>query len=183
MCNWRWIVTAFSNGLTEYYGEQYGKNFKEMIHNTPIGDINKDTRDFIYEQFIEYTCTIIRDQIENYEDNILDYVENTINDFYRQIIETDINEISESDRKYVMMDFVSTDITKNRKFFDEIFKKAKRNSMSSKIFIVHKDIEVPSRIYFWIFKTDIITSMENLYDMDPRRRNRYWGRNCPYFSF
>ena len=180
MCNWRWIADSFAKGLKECYGEEYGKNFKEMIYRTPIGEINKDIKQFIFERFVEYICNIIRYRTENYDSNILDYVENTVNDFYRKIIVTNNDEIPLSYRKYIMIDFLKTDITTNEDLFYNLFKKSKRRK-TEKIFVIHKDTEIPPYIYFWIFKTEIAVTMENIYIMSPRMKLRLWSKNSPVF--
>ena len=189
MYDYYWCTSfdIYVNELTEYYGEQYGEKFREMICDIISPPISKGIREFIFDRFIEYTCNIIRDQIQNYEDDIFDYVENIVNNFYREIIVTAIDKIAESNRKYVIVDFFMTDIT-SKSLFHKLFRKNIRLSekcVSCKIFIIHKDTEIPPRTYFWIFKTNItiITSMENLYDIHHCIRKHYWNNKCLNFMF
>ena len=178
-----WRIEAYvdilTRGLTESFGEKYGENFKDMIFNIPS---EEKFHHIIFETFVEYTCNIIRDQIGNYDIDILDYIENIVNDFYRKIIETDIDEISSRGCKYVSLDHYHANMSNC--ILEELFNKALPTKIPiSKAYIIYRDIEVPPMIYFWILKTEIATSIRdprNISIHNIRLRSSIWKHKRPF---
>ena len=183
--SWHKRIIILADGLTEYYGKECGEDFIELVLNISLREIvYKRISEIIYKTFVEYVSSIIKDQDENFvndEGNVLYYIQDIIDDFIQIIAETDVNEIEWNNRKYIVIDSCKSFIDFDIEGLNEKSLNVENIDETLKVFIIHKNIEVPPIVYFWARRTNV-----EIFERNPMSAYYYsnnwelWKHRCPF---